>query len=91
MRTATLAFLTAFLGLLLIGADETPTKVEAPTITKEKLKPMLGSKDLVVIDVRLDEQWRFSNRKIPGAVHENPTVPSTWINKYSKDKTIVFY
>ncbi len=91
MRTATLALLTAFLGLLLVGADETPTPATAPQITKEKLKPMLGSKDLVVIDVRLDEQWRFSNRKLPGAVHENPTVPSTWMDKYPKDKTIVFY
>ncbi len=91
MRTATLAILTAFLGLLLIGADETPTTVKASIMTKEQLKPMLGSKDLVVIDIRLDEQWRFSNRKIPGAAHENPTVPSTWMNKYPKDKTIVFY
>jgi len=86
---------TAFLGLILIGAAETPTTIKAPTkaltMTKEQLKPLLGSSDLVVVDVRLDEQWRFSNRKIPGASYENPTVPDTWIDKYPKDKTIVFY
>jgi hypothetical protein len=91
MRYAKFAILTAFLALLVIGAGETPTANEAPKMTKEELKPKLGSKDLIVIDVRLDEQWRFSNRKIPGAVHENPTVPSTWMDKYPKDKTIVFY
>jgi len=91
MRYKKLAFLTAFLALLVIGAGEVPPKEKAPRMTKEQLKPMLGGKDLVVIDIRLDEQWRFSNRKIPGAVHENPAVPGTWIDKYPKDKTIVFY
>ncbi len=91
MRYDKLAILTAFLGLLVIGAGEAPPQEKAPKITKEELKAKLGSEDLIVIDVRLDEQWRFSNRKIPGAVHENPAVPSTWMDKYPKDKTIVFY
>ena len=91
MRYNRLAILTAFLALFFIGAGEPPTENQAPQMTKEQLKAKLGSKDLIVIDVRLDEQWRFSNRKIPGAVHENPTVPSTWMDKYPKDKTIVFY
>lgn len=91
MRCGKLVILTAFLGLLLIGAGEAPPKEKVPQITKEELKPKLGSKDLIIIDVRLDEQWRFSNRKIPGAVHENPTVLATWMDKYPKDKTIVFY
>ena len=91
MRYKRLAILTAFLALVFIGAGETPTENKALRMTKEQLKPMLGSKDLIVIDIRLDEQWRFSNRKIPGAVHENPAVPSAWMDKYPKDKTIVFY
>ena len=91
MKYNKLAILTAFLAFLFIGAGETPTANKAPQITKEELKSKLGSKDLILIDVRLDEQWRFSNRKIPGAVHENPAVPSEWMDKYPKDKTIVFY
>ena len=91
MRYEELAVLAVFLGLFLLGAGETQTEREAPKMAKEELKPKLRSKDLIVIDVRLDEQWRFSNRKIPGAVHEDPSVPSTWMNKYPKDKTIVFY
>jgi hypothetical protein len=86
-----LAILTVLLGLLVIGAAETPPDEKAPRMTKEQLKSMLGSPDLVVVDIRLEEQWRFSNRKIPGAVHENPAVPSTWMDKYPKDKTLVFY
>jgi hypothetical protein len=91
MRYKKLAILTAFLALLFIGAGDPPTEEKAPKMTKEELKTKLGSKDLIVIDVRLDEQWRFSNRKIPGAVHENPAIPSEWMDKYPKDKTLVFY
>ena len=91
MKHANIAVLTAFLALLLVGAGEIKPQNKALRMPKEQLKPLLGSKDLVVIDIRLDEQWRFSNRKIPGAVHENPAVPSEWMDKYPKDKTIVFY
>lgn len=91
MRRAGLAILTVFLASMLLGAEETTTEHKAPRMTKEQLKPLLGSPDLVILDIRLDEQWRFSNRKIPGAVHENPTVPDTWIDKYPKGKTIVLY
>jgi hypothetical protein len=91
MKHGKLVILTAFLAFLFIGAADPPTEKKVPQITKEALKSKLGSKDLILIDVRLDEQWRFSNRKIPGAVHENPAVPSEWMDKYPKDKTIVFY
>ena len=91
MRYNKLSILTVFLALLFIWAGQTPAENEAPQMTKEELKSKLGTEDLIVIDVRLDEQWRFSNRKIPGAVHENPAVPSSWMDKYPKDKTIVFY
>jgi hypothetical protein len=89
-RTKPVLF-AAFLGLIMLGTAETPTEHKAPRMTKEQLKPLLGSSDLVVLDIRLEEQWKFSNRKVPGAVHENPTVPSNWMDKYPKDKTIVLY
>lgn len=91
MKRQEFAILTVFFGLFLLGAEETPTEHEAPRMTKEQLKPLIGRPDLVILDLRLDEQWRFSNRKIPGAVHENPTVPDTWMDKYPKDKTLVLY
>jgi hypothetical protein len=91
MRRTKPVILSALLGLIMLGAAETPTEHKAPRMTKEQLKPLLGSPDLVVIDIRLDEQWKFSNRKITGAVHENPTISGTWLDKYPKDKTIVLY
>lgn len=85
-------FFASLLGLFLLDAGATsPAETQAPTMTKEDLRALLGKPDLVVIDVRLEEQWKFSNRKIPGALHENPAVPDNWIAKLPRDKTIVFY
>jgi rhodanese-related sulfurtransferase len=91
MARTRFAILTALLGLAMVGAAEIPTQEDAPRMTKEDLKALLGSPDLVVLDLRLEEQWKFSNRKILGAVHENPTVPDTWMDKYPKEKTLVLY
>jgi rhodanese-related sulfurtransferase len=62
-----------------------------PRMTKEQAKAMLGNPDVVILDCRPAEQWRFSDQKIPGAVHEDPMDVESWAGKYSKDKTIVIY
>lgn len=63
-----------------------------PEITIEDLKPMLGKPDVVIIDVRIQNQWEAADQKIPGAVHENPGKDvKLWLDKYPKDKTIVLY
>jgi rhodanese-related sulfurtransferase len=64
---------------------------DVPRITKEELKGMLGHGDVVVIDVRANVDWIGSGFKIKGAVREDPRKLSSWMDKYSKDKTLVFY
>ena len=65
---------------------------KAPRMTKEELKSMLGQPDVVVVDVRVAEEWKKSEWKIKGAVREDPEKDiKTWADKYSKDKTLVFY
>lgn len=66
--------------------------VRTPKITNEELKSLLGNSNTVIIDVRLDDEWKESKWKIRGAVRENPEKDSkNWAEKYSKDKTLVFY
>ena len=60
-------------------------------MTIEELKGMLGNPDLVIIDARRDGDWKLSKVKIKGAVREDLENVSSWMNKYSKDKTLVFY
>ena len=64
---------------------------DLPVITKEDLNAMLGKKDVVVLDVRMDVEWQSSDFKIKGAVWENATDVEIWANKYPKDKTLVLY
>ena len=64
---------------------------ETPRIEKEKLKEMLGKPELILIDVRAGADWKASTQKIKGAVREDPGQVDTWMKKYPKDKTLVFY
>jgi len=65
--------------------------VEVPRITKEELRPMLGNPDVVIIDVRIGDEWTKSNEKIQGAVREDPEKVDQWAAKYPQEKTLVFY
>jgi len=62
-----------------------------PLITAEELKAKLGSPDLTILDVRRAAHWNASDRKIVGAVREDPEAVQLWADKYAKDKTLVLY
>ena len=79
--TVTLCF--AILGIFIFTAFAQ----EAPKITKEEVLGMLDHSDVIIIDVRA----RGGELKIKGAVSEDPRNVSLWIDKYPKDKSLVFY
>ena len=60
-------------------------------ITKEELKAMMDNPKVVIVDVRTNPEWNTGKVKIKGAVREDPTKVQSWIEKYSPDKTFVFY
>ena len=64
---------------------------DVPRMSKEELRVILDRPDVVVIDVRTSVSWLESKSKIKGAVREDPSKVNTWIEKYPKDKTLVFY
>jgi len=64
---------------------------EVKRMSIEELKSMLGNPDLVVVDVRRGGDWTSSKVKVKGAVREDPEKVDTWMSKYPKDKTLVFY
>jgi hypothetical protein len=66
--------------------------VEVPRMTKEELRPMLGSPDVAILDVRVGAEWTSSKLKIQGAIREDPEKGiKSWAEKYPKDKTLVLY
>ena len=78
-----------FLALIvLVGV----AKADDPLVmTKEQLLPLLGKPDIIIIDVRTNYDWDSSKVKIKGAVREEGMKFASWMKKYPKDKTIVFY
>ena len=76
---------------VLLGCATLVKSTDALRMTKEELRAMLDSPNLVVIDVRYGKDWTDSDLKIKGAVREDPGAIDSWANKYPKDKTLVFY
>ena len=64
---------------------------EAPMMTKEALKPLIGNPDITIMDLRFGREWYGSDVKIKGAVREDPLKPGQWMDKYPKDKMLVLY
>jgi hypothetical protein len=78
--------------LLMVGVFTTSVlSADAPRMTKEELKALLGQPDLIIIDVRTGSDWTASDLKIMGSIREDPYAIAPWTNKYPKDKTLVLY
>jgi rhodanese-related sulfurtransferase len=60
-------------------------------MTSTELQNMLGSKELVVLDVRSGRDWSTSDLKITGAIRANGDDFDSWANSYPKEKKIVLY
>ena len=90
-RRKGLIILALTASLAMACASLTTTAAEAPRITKEEVKGMLGNPDVIIIDVRAGGDWNSSNVKIQGAVREDPSKVGSWMDKYPKDKTLIFY
>jgi len=83
-----LAFTLAIAGMYTITAMAAD---DVPRMTKEGLKVLLNNPNVIIVDVRVGKDWKASEFKIKGAVREDLTEFSSWADKYSKDKTLVFY
>ena len=86
-----LPLLLVFLVVGCMGMGKTFSQGDAPRMGKEELKARLGSPDLILIDVRYGKDWSESDRKIVGAVREDPQEFDAWSGKYPKTKTLVLY
>lgn len=57
----------------------------------QDLKNMLGSDDVIILDVRAGRDWSTSEFKIPGAVRASGEDFDKWKNSYPKDKKLILY
>jgi hypothetical protein len=82
---AVLAAIAAWFGVASVES------VEVPRISIEKARELLGSPDVIIIDVRTAKTWWRSSTKILNAVREEPGAVEKWAATYPKDKTLILY
>ncbi len=61
----------------------------ATLLDPETLKSWLSDPQVMILDVRLPREWDRSDKKIKGAVREDPNEVQTWAPNLPKDKKIV--
>ncbi len=74
--------------LLALSCGKPP---EVQRISKEELRPLLDARNLIILDVIREEDWKLTERKIEGAVRRPPEEVESWAEEYSKDQPLVLY
>jgi hypothetical protein len=68
------------------GSGEKP-----PLLEKETIKSWLSDCEIIILDVRAPKDWNVSDKKIRGAVRQDPDETKTWAANLPKNKKIVLY
>jgi hypothetical protein len=64
---------------------------DVPRMSSQELKGLLGSGDVIILDVRTSRDMEGSTSTIKGAIREDPQAFDTWADTYPKDKTLVLF
>ena len=91
MRAGRLWFVVIAVSLMLAVSWSLAATQEAPRIDQETLKSWLNDPGVMIIDVRQPGDWQASDKKIQGAVREDPHAVNAWAATLPKDKKIVLY
>lgn len=89
-KAAVMPLLLTILVVLLVGCGSSP-RSEVPRVEKEKVKGWLDDPAVVIIDVRATGDWEGSDKKVKGAVRQDPNKGASWAKDVSKDKKIILY
>ena len=60
-------------------------------IPKEEVKALLGNPEFTILDVRPPKDWEASDKKVIGAIRENPKEVTEWARKYPKNQKLILY
>ena len=82
-----LTFLIAFSLLFSVNALASGVQI----MTKEELQPLIGTKAVVILDVRAGRDWSTSEFKIKGAMRTAAGDFDDWSMKLDKGKKTVLY
>jgi hypothetical protein len=86
----TLLLTTMLIGML-VTVNSSCAGTSYQRIDKVALNDFLGSKNVIIIDVREGRDWQSSKHKIKGAIRLEPNDPKVSDVPLPKDKTLIFY
>ncbi len=64
---------------------------KVPLQDRETIKSWLSNPEVIILDVRAPKDWNVSDKKIKGAVRQDPDEVTTWAANQPKNKKIVLY
>jgi hypothetical protein len=79
------------LSLMLAFTWSCGSREQAPLLDKETIKGWLSNRQVMILDVRALKDWKVSDKKIKGAVRQDPDEVKTWAARLPRDKKIVLY
>lgn len=91
MHQAKLWAVTLAAGLLLLSAWACAGSNNVPRLDRDTLKSWLADPQVIILDVRIPQDWATSDIKIKGALRRDPEAVKTWGPGLPKDKKIVLY
>ena len=91
MQKTKLLAMVMVAGLTLAFSWACSAAADAPRVDKETLKTWLADPQVVILDVRAPNDWQGSDKKIKGAVRQDPKEIKTWAASLPKEKKIVLY
>jgi rhodanese-related sulfurtransferase len=91
MRKAKVWALMMVLGLALVFPWSCTYGKDAPRIDPDTLKSWLADPQVIILDVRRPRDWQSSDKKIKGAVRQEPEDVKVWAATLPKDKRIILY
>ncbi len=90
MKKATL-WAMALAALLLGFSWSSASGQEVARVDPQTLKSWLTDPQVIILDVRQPGDWQSSDKKIKGAVRQEPNEVRTWAASLPKDIKIVLY
>ena len=94
MNRRVLYYSAALIAMVLTASSVEPVSAQPagpPRMNKETLRGLLGGPDLLILDVRVDNDWRNSDAMIKDAVRKPPELFAAWSSDVPQDKTVVLY
>jgi hypothetical protein len=96
MKSDRLRYGLLVLAVILNGTAAAPAAAatataDAPRITKEEARALLGAPQVIFVDARTESTWSKSDRKIKGAVRIDKWDLQMWASPYPGDTTFIIY